>query len=266
MRLGPAATSGCAGLRGLLAVAVLAAVLVPGDPPEQVAVAVAEPIEPSCAEPGAHGSGTPAKSTPATPDAPCGLDGPSPQQVGDDPVRELRRAAYRGVFRAPVPGGAGPLTSPLEPLAAADPVVLAQLAHLEALLGSRPYSDRVPAQALATALPPAPGEVLALRAVDGSYLMVWSSAGSAFTADTASLSGERAQGWWFDPRTGTAIDTGEVQRGPAAEFHPPVTGPQDLRLDWVLVVDDATWGFGPPGGPPTAALVPPGPDAATGAG
>jgi hypothetical protein len=130
-----------------------------------------------------------------------------------------------------------------------------QMQHLRALMESRPYLGRVPAR-----------EVLGIRAVDlggvesiratrdsaGSYLMVYTAAGEKFSVDTTVLSGSDLTGWWFDPRTGEAMDVGSVARGESVDFFPPETGEDDAGPDWVLVVDDAARGFGPPGAPSAA--------------
>lgn len=168
--------------------------------------------------------------------------GPSLLPPGGDPDPELRHAVYRMVFRG------ADLREP------GDPAARGQVAHLAALLAARP-GPRTPAPEIVTALPPRPGQVLASRAVDGSSLMVWTTAGTAFTVATDALAGPRARGWWFDPRTGDAIDMGSVRQGPEVEVHPPTTGCADAGLDWVLVVDDAGNAFGSPsaaGTPPPA--------------
>jgi hypothetical protein len=48
--------------------------------------------------------------------------------------------------------------------------------------------------------------------------------------------------WWFDPRTGIGRLQGEIGNRGHQEFRPPSCG-----RDWVLVLDDPTRNFPPPG-------------------
>ncbi|MHA6624440.1 glycoside hydrolase family 140 protein [Pseudonocardia sichuanensis] len=111
-----------------------------------------------------------------------------------------------------------------------------QMRHLRALVESRPYLTRIPDQSVVDG-----SGVRATRDADGSYLMAYTTDGAAFAVDTTVLTGDALRAWWFDPRTGTATDAGTVERGASVEFGPPE------ETDWVLVVDDAARGFGPPG-------------------
>ena len=84
----------------------------------------------------------------------------------------------------------------------------------------------------------------ATRDESGSYAMVYSPAGRTFGADMTKVAGGKVRAWWFDPRTGKAESIGEFANDGKREFNPPDAGE---NLDWVLVLDDATKGFGPPG-------------------
>ncbi len=161
------------------------------------------------------------------------LDGGPSDCTGETTPIEVRRRAYAAVFA----GAAGHTVD-----AARAGEGAAQLAHLRALMESRPFLTRAAAPDLLSA--GAEG-TRALR--DTGHLMVHAPSGAEFTLDTTVLSGDALRGWWFDPRTGTPIDTGTVMRGEAVSFFPPTTGPSDAGLDWVLVVDDAARGFPAPG-------------------
>ncbi len=120
-----------------------------------------------------------------------------------------------------------------------------QMRHLRALIESRPFLSRVPDQGL---LACEPGEgarhVQATRCAEGNYAMVYvPQAGQTVAVHLDPLAGEAANACWFDPRTGkvTTIAEGLPARG-TREFVSPGQGP-----DWVLVLDDASRGFGPPG-------------------
>lgn len=148
---------------------------------------------------------------------------PGPPDAGD----VLRRAVYADVFA----GGDGLLHLPAE--------FAAQGEALRALRATRPATT--PAPELLTA---APAGTRALRGP--GTLLVHAPHGAPFALDTAALGAPAPRGWWYDPRTGEAIDLGSVPSGPAVPFFPPVTGPADAGLDWVLVVD-ASARVPPPG-------------------
>jgi hypothetical protein len=120
-----------------------------------------------------------------------------------------------------------------------------QMAHLRALLESRPYLDRIPDQGLILA-GQAMGarHVRATRAVDGGYAFVYLPTITPVTIDLGRLSGAEVTVWWYDPREGTARRAAPVPAGGPHEFTPP--GARH-GADWVLVLDDATWSFPPPG-------------------
>jgi hypothetical protein len=84
--------------------------------------------------------------------------------------------------------------------------------------------------------------VQATRDSAGRYAMIYiPGGGRTVTIDTRRINGTLTA-WWFDPSNGTARAIGTVRRGAASRFTtPPGT-------DWVLVIDDASKGYGPPGG------------------
>jgi len=86
--------------------------------------------------------------------------------------------------------------------------------------------------------------VEAMRGGDGSYAFLFTATGKPFTVDLTKLSGEKARGWWYDPRTGNAEACGEWPRDGQREFTPPSSAE---GKDWVLVLDDSSRGVAPPG-------------------
>jgi hypothetical protein len=60
------------------------------------------------------------------------------------------------------------------------------------------------------------------------------------------VAGPRVKAWWFNPRDGKATAIGEYANTGTRRFDPPDRGEQ---LDWVLVLDDASKNFPPPGQP-----------------
>lgn len=120
-----------------------------------------------------------------------------------------------------------------------------QMAHLKALMLSRPYLSRVPAPELLPEIAPPPrptgpddrvdplraAYAVATRDRDGSYALVYfPSAGQSLLVDLGRLSG-RARAQWYDPREGRYHLIGDYPRE-ATRFSSPLGGP-----DWVLVLD-----------------------------
>ncbi len=115
---------------------------------------------------------------------------------------------------------------------------------LRQLMESRPQLGRVPDQSLIVGDAGSGGtHARATRDAAATYTFVYFPLNDlAFTLDLAAFRGKTLRAWWYDPRTGFArpIDT-----TPAADrrtFRSPLQGP-----DWVLVLDDAAAGYGPPG-------------------
>jgi len=120
-----------------------------------------------------------------------------------------------------------------------------QVVYLRDLMESRPFLDRIPDPSLVVG-DPGKGldHVVATRAADGSYAMVYIPRARPVTVALGKLAGDRVRAWWYDPRTGAAELAGQYERRGEREFTPPASG--DGR-DWVLVLDDAGKDFPPPG-------------------
>jgi hypothetical protein len=120
-----------------------------------------------------------------------------------------------------------------------------QMGHVRRLFESRPWERLVPAQDL-LAGPNLPGEglVRAALAADRSFAFVYSPRGEPVSVHQDRLGAVDVTAWWFDPRYGRAhfVHTGV---GTAIQvFTPPSSG---RGCDWVLVLDDASKGYPPPG-------------------
>ena len=59
------------------------------------------------------------------------------------------------------------------------------------------------------------------------------------------ISGARIRAWWYSPRDGSVGDIGMLPNQGERMFNPP--GDPAEGNDWVLVLDDASSGFPPPG-------------------
>ncbi len=119
-----------------------------------------------------------------------------------------------------------------------------QVKHAKALLLSRPMLLRVPDQTLLACDPGEGAEhVRAARAVDGSFAFVYIPVPKPVTVRLDKLSGREIRAWWYDPRTGEAKLIGEFRRNGERTFKPEGEG----ETDWVLVLDDASKDFPPPG-------------------
>lgn len=127
-----------------------------------------------------------------------------------------------------------------------------QMGHLRALMESRPFFSRVPAPNLLipTPDPDVPGHVHATRDSNGRYAFIYiPEVPRSVTIDTTLLSGPTFRAWWFSPVDGSAtlldeFGPGDLGPGGTLTLTSPASGD-----DWVLVVDDASAGFGPPGVP-----------------
>jgi len=120
-----------------------------------------------------------------------------------------------------------------------------QMGHLRRLFESRPWEKLEPAQGFVVdPKQPWAGYVRAAVASDGSFAFIYSPRGEPIAVDQSRLGALDVTSWWFDPRYGRAypIHTGV---GTAVQFFtPPSSG---RGCDWVLVLDDASRGFPPPG-------------------
>jgi hypothetical protein len=126
-----------------------------------------------------------------------------------------------------------------------------QIRHARALLESRPFLTRIPDHSLIVpanvpnAVPGAGTKFMnATRSADGDYGMIYSATSRPYTLNPRLLSGESLHFWWFNPRQGSHIDLGVFLRSNSVEVIPPFQGED---LDWVLVIDNASQDFQPPG-------------------
>jgi len=145
-----------------------------------------------------------------------------------------------------------PINNPLMPWREAiDAPGASQMQHGRRLIESRPMAGRTPDDSIivtdrvATSVPGAGRyRFAATRGQGGSFAMVYVPAGRGFKVHMDTITGGKVKAWWFNPRTGTASAIGEFPNAGERAFLPPDIGE---GLDWVLVLDDAAKGYGPPG-------------------
>jgi hypothetical protein len=120
-----------------------------------------------------------------------------------------------------------------------------QMHHVRALMKSRSFLNRIPDPSLIVGSPMGGlDHVVATRADDGSYAMIYLPRGKPVTIALDKLAGARISAWWFDPRTGTAKRAGDYETHGQQNFAPPSSGDGQ---DWVLVLDDAAREYPAPG-------------------
>jgi len=122
-----------------------------------------------------------------------------------------------------------------------------QMQHLKRLVLSRPVFERVHDQALIAG---EAGEryqrVLAARGRD--YIFAYTFTGRAFDVRMGRIGGKTVRAWWFNPRDGRSTAIGALPNRGIHRFQPP--GVPGEGHDWVLVLDNATRQYGPPGANP----------------
>jgi hypothetical protein len=130
---------------------------------------------------------------------------------------------------------------------ALDAAGAAQMKHVRRLFESRPFQKLEPDQSIILDGPNYGGaKIRAARASDGSFAFIYSPRGEPFTVRMNAIRTPRIRQTWFDPREGTARPLHTTDTPGIQTFVPPTSGRGN---DWMLVLEDATAGFPPPGQP-----------------
>ena len=74
--------------------------------------------------------------------------------------------------------------------------------------------------------------------------MIYLPFGKTVTINASFIKSETLMAWWFNPKTGSASSMGLLKKSVEMEFTTPTTG---IENDWVLVLDDPSAKFSPPG-------------------
>ncbi len=145
-----------------------------------------------------------------------------------------------------------PVNDPLMPWhEAIDQPGASQMQYAKQLLLSRPFLSRIPGDSLIITDPistsvPGAGRYrfVATRDSQGRYAMVYVPVGRKFQVDMNKIKGPTVKAWWFNPRDGEATAAGEFPAEGTREFRSPDPHQDN---DWVLVLDQVSQGFAPPG-------------------
>ncbi|MBB6635120.1 DUF4038 domain-containing protein [Cohnella thailandensis] len=115
-----------------------------------------------------------------------------------------------------------------------------QMKYVRRLIESRPFLERVPDQSLVTNALTGGDHIRCTRGT--SYAMIY--ARTPFTVNMGKISGSTVTAYWYDPRTGANTLIGDFANTGTRAFTPPSTG---VNNDWVLVLDDKSKAYPPPG-------------------
>ena len=168
---------------------------------------------------------------------------------------------HHSIWQMYDPAKRSPVNSPLMPwYQAIHRPGSGEMQYARKLLESRPFLTRIPddsvivTDAVATSVPGAGRyRFSGTRDSSGSYALVYAPGGRDFSVQMSKITGGTVKAWWYDPRTGQATPIGLFPNTGQRLFSPPNSGE---FMDWVLVLDDATQNFPPPGQPlPTAAAI-----------
>jgi hypothetical protein len=190
-----------------------------------------------------------------------------PKELGHSVAADVRRPLYWDLFGGACghtyghhsvwqmyAKGRKPINGPLMPWSEAlDQPGAAQMQHGRRLIESRPVLSRIPddtiivTDTVPTSVPGAGTRHYAgTRDKGGTYAFVYAPVGRPLSVKMNVIKGEKAKAWWFNPRTGKAESIGEFPTQGEHRFTPPDSGE---LLDWVLVLDDASKDYPPPGTP-----------------
>jgi hypothetical protein len=108
------------------------------------------------------------------------------------------------------------------------------LIHLKNLLIKRNFADRVPEQSVIIENNlPAAERIQATRG--NNYILVYTSAGKAFTMNMGKLNASDLTAYWYSPAKGTSTEKSKVANKGTHKFTPPSSG---YGNDWVLVLEE----------------------------
>ena len=111
----------------------------------------------------------------------------------------------------------------------------AQMGVLRRFMERHAFHTLVPDQRIVQNAPATGGaKIRAMRAEDGSRVIVYSPQGAGFTIDKASIKAPRVKETWFDPRYGVSYEVHTTDNFAFQTYTPPSSG---RGQDWVLVLE-----------------------------
>jgi hypothetical protein len=145
-----------------------------------------------------------------------------------------------------------PIYRPLMPwYEAIDQPGAIQMMYGRLLMESRPFLTRIPDNSIiitdriASAVPGNGSyRYVATRDEAGTYAMIYVPVGRKFSVRMDAIKGKDVVAWWFNPRNGEAKEIGKYSNSDTQTFNTPTPGE---NLDWILVLDDASKDYPPPG-------------------
>jgi hypothetical protein len=120
----------------------------------------------------------------------------------------------------------------------------AEMLFLKRLMLSRPYFERVPDQNLIVG-PNGERHDYAISTRGASYALAYIWTGKPIRIRMGVISGAKVRASWYSPRDGSVQGAGEFANRGDRLFTPP--GKPGDGNDWVLVLDDSSKNFPPPG-------------------
>ena len=121
-----------------------------------------------------------------------------------------------------------------------------QMLHVRCLFDSRPFTSLEPDGKLIRGKS-GKGGALVKASSGEDYAFIYIPTGRKISVRLDSLTGEKANAWWFDPRNGAAHFIGAFSSSGTKTFTPP--GSPRRGNDWVLVIDDVDSNYSKPGCP-----------------
>ena len=169
------------------------------------------------------------------------MNGPRPQVAGQT-VAGQTVAGQNGPLFAGVGGALGANIPWSEAL---DHPGAFQMHYVRRLFESIPFTSLVPDQRIILNGPTfGAARIRAARSSDGSFAIVYSPRGEAFTLDKSIVKAERQREFWYDPRYGVSYVIKEQDGWGIQTFTPPTSGRGN---DWILVLTDLAAGYEVPG-------------------
>jgi len=120
-----------------------------------------------------------------------------------------------------------------------------QMKFVKSLMESFPFLVRIPDQSIiASEIGERQTHIQATRDFYGSYAFIYlPKFKNKVLINMNKITGEKKQAWWFNPREGKSHLVGEFKNKNIEEF----TSPSRKNYDWILIINDISKSYIPPG-------------------